>query len=191
MLKRRTTRLFIWQTFRCMTGVLIIIIINQVTFTGEKNDALPVLWMAPESIERCDYSDKSEVYSLAKGCYEILCHGVYPHTGYSDLDVASVIRQVGRVYKFHTYECTFWQNDREHDICQLFVHIKLIYTLATYENQHVIKCNTYVNILGIGVFKIWICTNIYQREQISMLFFGGAYEYHRLQNLKLHFDLQG
>ena len=57
--------------------------------------------MAPESIKRCDYSEKSEVYSLAKGCYEILCHGVYPHTGYSDLDVASVIRQVGCVYKLY------------------------------------------------------------------------------------------
>ena len=61
---------------------------------GEKDDSLPVLWLAPESILECKFTEATEVYSQAKGCYEVLCHGVHPHTSHINWDTEAIIRYV-------------------------------------------------------------------------------------------------
>jgi hypothetical protein len=54
-----------------------------------------VLWLAPESLLECRFTEASEVYGLALGSLEVLSHGIHPHTALlAPSDTLTLLRAV-------------------------------------------------------------------------------------------------
>jgi len=57
----------------------------------------PLKWMAPESIDKKVYSEKSDVWSFGILVFEILSNGESPHKDVPMIDAAILIRDTGAV----------------------------------------------------------------------------------------------
>ena len=62
--------------------------------SGSKDERLPILWLAPESILKSDFTVKSDVYSLGHACLEVLSHGLFPFTEHPNKSLAGKLKEV-------------------------------------------------------------------------------------------------
>lgn len=66
-------------------------------YQGEKDgpgEAVPTLWLAPESLYKAQYSQSTEVYTLAHALLEVLSYGVHPYQEMGNVSAARKITTV-------------------------------------------------------------------------------------------------
>jgi serine/threonine protein kinase len=72
--------------------------------------SLPMRWMAPESLERRRFSEKSDVWSFGVMCWELLSDGKLPFASFaSDADVYTAVLQGHRLEKPHGCDDSLWR----------------------------------------------------------------------------------